>query len=156
SAFLERKRGNIAIFKCLGASSALVFRIYLVEILIMASVAIAAALVLAAAVPFAVDWLFGDVIPVPIAAGLDLRPLGLALVFGYLITLAFALWPLARARTTAPTALFRMASLGNRGWPERRFLVAIAVCLALVAGVALLAFDNRNLTLWYFGVLGTS
>jgi putative ABC transport system permease protein len=126
SAFLERKRGTIAVLKCLGASSALVFRVYLIEVLIIASLGIALALALGAAVPFLVEGLFGDALPVPIAAGFDPAPLGIALAFGYLVTLAFALWPLAIARTVAPTALFRMAAVASRPLPELRFLGIIA------------------------------
>jgi putative ABC transport system permease protein len=60
SAFLERKRSTIAILKCLGASSALVFRVYLIEVLIIATLGIALALALGAAAPFVVEGLFGD------------------------------------------------------------------------------------------------
>jgi putative ABC transport system permease protein len=156
SAFLERKRATIAVLKCLGASSALVFRVYLIEVLIIASLGIALALALGAAVPFLVEGLFGDALPVPIAAGFDPAPLAIALVFGYLVTLAFALWPLAIARTVAPTALFRMAAVASRPLPELRFLGIIAACLALIAGLALGVLGEPNLTLWYLAGLAAS
>ena len=70
-AFLKRKRGTIATLKCLGASSRLVFRVYLIEVLVVATIGIALALALGAAAPFVVEGLFSDVLPVPIAAGLD-------------------------------------------------------------------------------------
>jgi putative ABC transport system permease protein len=155
-AFLERKRGTIAILKCLGASSGLVFRVYLIEVLVIATVGIALALALGAAAPFVIEGLFADVLPVPIAAGLDLGALGIALAFGYLVTLAFALWPLAVARTVAPTALFRMAAVSGRPIPEPRFLAAIGLCLALLGGLALVVLDNRNLTAWYLFGLAAS
>lgn len=156
SAFLERKRGTIAILKCLGASSGLVFRVYLIEVLVIASVGIALALALGAAAPFVIEGLFADVLPVPIAAGLDTGALGIALAFGYLVTLAFALWPLALARTVAPTALFRMAAVSGRPVPEPRFLAVMGVCLALLGGLALVVLDNRNLTAWYLFGLAAS
>jgi putative ABC transport system permease protein len=155
-AFLERKRGTIAILKCLGASSALVFRVYLIEVLVVATLGIALALALGAAVPFIVEGLFGDVLPVPIAAGFDAAPLGIALAFGYLVTLAFALWPLAVARTVAPTALFRMAAVSGQSRPEPRFLAVIALCLALLALLALVVLANRSLTAWYLFGLAAS
>ena len=156
SAFLERKRNTIAILKCLGASAALVFRVYLIEVLIIATIGIALALALGATAPFVVAGLFGDALPVPIAAGFDPAPLGIALVFGYLVTVAFALWPLAVSRTVAPTALFRMAATAGRPVPKLRFLVVIAACLALIAGLALGVLADRNLTLWYLGGLSAS
>jgi putative ABC transport system permease protein len=93
---------------------------------------------------------------VPIAAGLDASPLGIALAFGYLVTLAFALWPLAIARTVAPTTLFRMAAVSGRQVPEPRFLAMIALCLALLAVLALVVLANRNLTAWYLFGLAAS
>jgi predicted lysophospholipase L1 biosynthesis ABC-type transport system permease subunit len=101
-------------------------------VLVIATLGIALALALGAAAPFVIEGLFADVLPVPIAAGLDAGPLGIALAFGYLVTLAFALWPLAVARTVAPTALFRMAAVSGRPIPEPRFLAMIA----LVPGAA--------------------
>ena len=152
-AFLERKRGTIAILKCLGASSALVFRVYLIEVLAVASLGIAVALALAAAAPFLVEGLVRDLLPVPIAAGFDARPLAVALAFGYLVTLAFALWPLACARKVAPTALFRMAATSDRPAPEPRFLAVIVLCLVTLAFLALVVLANPNLTAWYlFGL----
>jgi putative ABC transport system permease protein len=156
SAFLERKRSTIAILKCLGASSALVFRVYLIEVLVIATAGIVLALALGAAAPFVIEGVFAEVLPVPIAAGLDAGALGIALAFGYLVTVAFALWPLALARTVAPTALFRMAAVSGRPVPERRFLAVIALCLALLGALALLVLDNRNLTAWYLFGLAAS
>jgi putative ABC transport system permease protein len=155
-AFLERKRSTIAILKCLGASSGLVFRVYLIEVLVIATIGIALALALGAAAPFVIENLFADVLPVPIAAGLDWSALGIALAFGYLVTLAFALWPLALARTVAPTALFRMAAVSGRPTPEPRFLAMIGFCLALLGALALVVLDNRNLTAWYLFGLAAS
>jgi putative ABC transport system permease protein len=156
SAFLKRKRATIATLKCLGASSRLVFRVYLIEVLVVATIGIALALALGAAAPFVVEGLFSDVLPVPIAAGLDASPLGIALAFGYLVTLAFALWPLAIARAVAPTTLFRMAAVSGRQVPEPRFLAMIALCLALLAALALVVLANRSLTAWYLFGLAAS
>jgi putative ABC transport system permease protein len=156
SAFLERKRGTIAILKCLGASSGLVFRVYLIEVLVIATLGIALALALGAAAPYIIEGLFADILPVPIAAGLDLAALGIALAFGYLVTLAFALWPLAIARTVAPTALFRMAAVAGQPAPEPRFVAVIGLCLALLGILALVVLDNRNLTAWYLSGLAAS
>lgn len=155
-AFLERKRDTIAILKCLGASSALVFRVYLIEVLAVATIGIGLALALGAAAPFLVEGLFGNVLPVPIAAGFDAAALAIALAFGYLVTLAFALWPLARARTVAPTALFRMAAMSGRPMPAPRFLAAIGLCLTLLALLALVVLANRSLTAWYLFGLAAS
>ena len=156
STFLDRKRENIAILKCLGAPKALIFRVYLLLVLAVASIGIAAALLLGAATPWIAHALIGRLLPVPIATGFDPAPLLHALAFGYLVTIAFALWPLAEARAVAPAALFRNSRSVVEAAPEKRFVLAIIILLGMLAGLALLAFPERRLTLWYIGgVMGS-
>ncbi|MGE3530085.1 MAG: ABC transporter permease, partial [Methyloceanibacter sp.] len=151
STFLDRKRENIAILKCLGASRALVFRVYFLLVLAVASIGIAVALVLGAATPWIAHALIGPLLPVPIATGFDPMPLLHALAFGYLVTIAFALWPLAEARAIAPAALFRNSRSIVEAVPEKRFVLAIVIFLEFLAALALLVFPDRLLTLWYIG-----
>lgn len=156
STFLDRKRENIAILKCLGGSRGFVFQTYLALVLIVATAGIAAALLIGAVAPPLAAWLAGAVIPVPIAASFEPLPLLRAAAFGYLVTIAFALWPLAQARAIAPAALFRNSRSVVEARPELRFLVAIGVCLALLALLALVSFADRKLTIWYIGgVIGS-
>ena len=51
--------------------------------------------------------LLSSVIPVPAEGGLYPAALAMAALFGFLVTLAFALLPLGRARDVPATALFR-------------------------------------------------
>ncbi|MGB3897212.1 MAG: FtsX-like permease family protein, partial [Mesorhizobium sp.] len=110
-AYLDSKRGVIATFKSLGASGRFVFTVYLVQILMIAGLGIVAGLVLAALMPFAASAALGSVIPVPAAGGFYPGALLLAVLFGVLTTLAFALLPLGRARDVPATALFREMGL---------------------------------------------
>ena len=59
------------------------------------------------------------VIPVPAEGGaLSRRALAMAALFGLLVTLAFALLPLGRARDVPATALFREMGFEGRGLPR--------------------------------------
>ena len=106
-AYLDGKRGVIATFKSLGASGGFVFAVYLVQMLIIAGIGIAIGLVLGALMPFAATAALASVIPVPAEAGIYPAALAMAALFGVLVTLAFALLPLGRARDVPATALFR-------------------------------------------------
>ncbi|MEP5262717.1 MAG: FtsX-like permease family protein, partial [Nitratireductor sp.] len=76
--YLDSKREVIATFKCLGAPGALIFRIYLIQVLALAGVGIAIGLALGMMAPFLVDAVAGDMIPIPAEMGVYGGPLLLA------------------------------------------------------------------------------
>jgi putative ABC transport system permease protein len=143
-AHLDRKRATIATLKSLGATGDRVFAVYLTQILLMALLGSMLGLALAALVPYLAVWSFGAVIPLPIEPRLQPGQLGLALLYGLITALAFALWPLGRAHDLPAAALFRDEVAPERSRPRKRYVVATALALALLAALAvLLAYDRR-------------
>lgn len=135
-AYLDGKRGVIATFKSLGASGGFVFIVYLVQILIISGIGIAVGLVLGALMPFAATAALASVLPVPAQASIYPSALGVAALFGVMVTLAFALLPLGRVRDVPATALFREMGFEGSGLPRLPYTAAalgIAVMLALFA-----------------------
>ena len=106
---LDRKRDVIATLKSLGASGGRVFSIYLLQVLVLSLIGALIGLALGAALPFAISASFGAIIPLPIAPALHPGELALALLYGLLTALAFAVWPLGRAQDVPVSALFRDA-----------------------------------------------
>src|SRR5262249_33876240 len=101
-------------------------------------------LAIGAALPFAVKWLFGAVLPLPIAPALHLGDLALALLYGLMTALAFALWPLGRAHDVSVSALFRDEVAPERARPRVAFGVApVLVAPARAAVAVLLAYARR-------------
>jgi len=142
--YLDRKRDVIATFKALGATGATVFSVYLVQVLLLAAAGVLIGLAIGAAVPFLIVAAFAPIIPVPIAPALHPASLLLALVCGFLTALAFALWPLGRAHDLPVAALFRDTVARPSMLPRPRYVLASAVTLAALAGVAVaLAYDRR-------------
>lgn len=148
-AYLDGKRGVIATFKSLGASGGFVLTVYLIQILLIAGLGIAIGLVLGALMPFAASAALQSVIPVPAEAGVYPAALAMAALFGVLVTLAFAILPLGRARDVPATALFREMGFEGRGLPR---LVYIATALGIAAILAALAIwfagDRRIATIF--------
>ena len=106
-AWLDGKVAVIATLKCLGAPAALVFRIYLLQILALSAIGIAAGLVLGAAVPLVAADLLQAYLPVAARIDLYAKPLVVAALFGLLTAAAFAIWPVARAGAVPAASLFR-------------------------------------------------
>ena len=119
--------------------------------MLIAAVGIAIGLVVGAALPFLVTALFGSVLPIPIAPTLAPGELGLALLYGALTALAFAIAPLGRAHDVPVSGLFRDQIEPERRWPRRRYLaIARGLGRALI-GLAFVAAYDRRIALIFIG-----
>jgi putative ABC transport system permease protein len=107
TAFLDRKRPDIAILKSMGASGGFVFLVFFLQVMVVALAATVLGAAIGAMLPWAVVWIYGEALPVPPTFGLYPVPLLLALAFGLLSAVAFTVPPLSRARMVPPASLFR-------------------------------------------------
>ncbi len=107
TAYLETRRSSIAILKALGAPAATVRDVYLIQLGVLAAAGAAIGLAVGAATPFLLGALAGRSLPIPIRFALYPAPLLEAAAFGLMAAASFGLGPLARARETPPSALFR-------------------------------------------------
>jgi putative ABC transport system permease protein len=155
-AFVTRKMNAIATFKCLGATSRDVLGIYMTQILLVSLIAIGIGLAAGAIAPPLVAAALGSLLPLPVAAGTEIRPLLFAGALGLLTTIAFALWPLAHVRRVAASALFRSRIAPVHGWPAASELAVIGVALALIAALAFWSFENTRVTALFLGGLVAS
>lgn len=143
SAYLDGRMKTIAMLKCLGASSTFIFRVYLIQILILTGVGLLIGIAVGAVLPVVAIDLAGDLLPIQPANGIYPIPLLLAALYGLLIAVTFALWPLARARAVAAANLFRMAAGGAGGVPPLRDLLGVAIFGAALAALTILSATNR-------------
>lgn len=145
AALVERKRPVIATLRSLGASGDLVFMTYLIEVMAIAGVGVLIGLVVGALIPPVAGTALASLLPVPALGGLYPRELAVAVVYGLLTALAFSLWPLGRAHDVAPSVLFRDRAGPEAGRPRRRYLVATAVVVALLAAIAVALAADRTI-----------
>ncbi len=137
--FIDRRRKVIATFKSLGASGALIFNIFLTQVMAIAAVGVAIGILGGYLVPVLLNAFYGAALP--IRAEISVNPWSIlsAAVYGFLVALVFTLWPLGRAELVRAGVLFReeVASSGGRPKP-------LIVALTVVAAVALAAFAILN------------
>ncbi|HLL26188.1 MAG TPA: FtsX-like permease family protein [Xanthobacteraceae bacterium] len=147
--YLDRKSATIATFKAVGATGETVFSIYLAEVGLLALAGIGLGLLAGAALPFAISYGFGNLLPLPFIPSMQPRALFFALLYGALITLAFVIWPLGRAHDAAVAALFRDAVEPASRMPRRRYVVLTAIAVAALAALAIGAAEDRKIAIIY-------
>lgn len=148
-AWLEGKTGSIATLKCIGAPRALVFRVYLLQVLALAMLGITAGLVGGAALPMVAADLLARVVPIRIATGLFPEPLAIAALFGLLTALTFSVWSIARAGDVPAGSLFRTLVDPSRGWPRLPYILFTAVLAAALAALAILTASDAWFASWF-------
>jgi putative ABC transport system permease protein len=154
-AWLDGRTGTIATMKCLGAPAGLVFRVYLIEILALASAAIAAGAILGAVLPMLFAGALESVLPVRLRTGFYALPLIQAASFGFLTTLVFSVAALGSARDVPPAVLFRSTVAPVEVRPRTVYILATALIGLALALLAIgTATDKRMATLFVVGVLG--
>ena len=152
---LERRAGAIAILKCLGAPGGLVFEVYLIQTLALATAGIAIGVAAGALAPPLASELMAGLFPATLPFDIHWRPLAMAAAFGYLATLAFSVWPLGKARETRAAHLFRALVAPPAGRPRAGYVALALGAAVALAGLALLASEDPVLTGWFIlGALG--
>lgn len=137
SAYLDRKRDEIAILKALGAAGDVIFLTYFLQVAVIALGAIIAGIGAGIALPFFVERLYGSQLPLPAKFAVFWQPIGLGALFGFLSSAAFSIMPLSRARAISPAGLFRdlVAPSPKRG--SVTYIAASVTCGLAVVAIAL-------------------
>lgn len=150
-AYLDSKRGVIATLKSLGGSGGFVFTVYLVQIMMIALIGIAAGVAIGAAMPFLAVAFLSGFLPLPAEAGFYPAALSVGVLFGLMVTLVFALMPLGRARDVPATALFREKGIDARGRPRTIYVAASVTIAALLSAFAIWWSSERTIAVIFIG-----
>lgn len=150
-AHLDAKRKQIAVLKALGATGRDITMIYLIQIVLLGLAGIAVGLLIGGSVPFIAGGMLADALPAPPSASIYPGVLGMAVLFGLLVTLTFALWPLGVARRTRAAELFRAAMGETSGRPGRWTVMGTILALAGLCGLTLASSREPVFALWFIG-----
>ncbi|MGE0698711.1 MAG: ABC transporter permease [Hyphomicrobiaceae bacterium] len=148
-AYVDRRRKVIAAMRSLGASRRQIFTLHLVQVLVLAVAGIVIGLGVGLLLPLAADRAIAGVLPIRVTLGASPATLLLAAVYGLLVALLFALWPLGRAAEIRAAALFRedVAPAAQRP-PLAVMLATVALAVAL-ATLAIVTSDSRLVAVWF-------
>lgn len=151
AAYLDSKARIIATLKCVGATSSMIFSIYLIEILALAALGIAIGLVAGAGLPILIGAVAGGAIPIPARFAVYPEPLAFAASAGLLTAFAFSLWPLGRAQDIRPGALFRDLVAPTSRWPRMPVMLAAATAIAALAILVVFGAEDKRIAGFYVG-----
>jgi putative ABC transport system permease protein len=147
--FIDRRRDVIATMKSLGATSRLVFSIFLVQVLTMAALGVLIGLAVGLTVPVLLTSLYGDVLPIKAELSFSTTSIVTGAAYGLLVALLFTLWPLGRAELVSASVLFRDEVAPERVWPRRRIIVLTLLVAASLIAFAVLMAESRRIALYF-------
>lgn len=149
--YLDSKQRTVATLKCLGATGALVFWAYLAQVFAIALLGIALGLTLGALVPLFVGPVLTQALGFDLTMGVYPGSLVIAALFGLLTTLAFTLWPLARAQAIPAAALFRDVVVHQKVRIPAWAWVGVGVSGLALAALAVFNAHDRQFALGFVG-----
>jgi putative ABC transport system permease protein len=151
--YIDRRLKVIATFRSLGASGGLVFRVHILQVMLIAVIGIALGLAAGTLIPLGLYGFVRDVLPIEMPLTVSVRSVATALVYGTLVTLAFTLWPLGRAGQVRAAVLFRDEAAPDPTRPPWLIMLATAACIAALATFAILTSESRRIALYFCGGL---
>ncbi len=149
AAFLARHQTGIATYRSLGASGGFVFSVFLIQILILAGLGTVIGLAIGAVIPVAAGAALKSYLPIATLGHVYPGELGLAVLYGLLTALAFALPVLGRVPDIAPTTLFRSVRTGLPGRTRPAYLAATALVAAALVALAVAGAHDRRIAITY-------
>jgi putative ABC transport system permease protein len=147
--FIDRRRRVIATMKSLGATSRVVFTVFLVQVLVMAAIGVAIGLAAGLTLPLVLTSLYGDVLPIKAEASVSAASVLTGTAYGFLVALLFTFWPLGRAELVSASVLFRDEVAPERVWPRRRIIVLTVLAAVALAAFAVLNSESTRIAIYF-------
>lgn len=140
----QAQRDEVALLKCLGASSRTVAAVLVLQLLVLGLIAGLVGAAIGYAGQYALAALIGSLVDTPLPPP-SLRPLLTAGALELMLLLGFALPPVLQARKVAPIRVFQRADSADGGaWIA---LIAVAAVVAMLWWQA----GDAKLALWVLG-----
>jgi putative ABC transport system permease protein len=143
NAFVQKKIDTVAVLRCLGASSAQVMTIYLVQAAAMGFLGAAVGVLLGIGIQFGLPQVLGDFLPVDVSVTLVPKAIVLGLFVGVWVAVVFALRPLLVLRRVSPLQAIRRDDAALNASRRRDSLTQLTN-LALVLSVLALSLDRAE------------
>lgn len=134
--FMAQKLDTIAILNCLGATSRTVFRVYLLQAVLLGLIGSGLGVGIGYALQYLLPSKLAGLLNIQFEPGFFWVPAVQSLGMGLLTTLLFTLWPLIRAVRTRPLRLFRHIAEEEelaKGSRRQRWIMGVLFALGLAA-----------------------
>ena len=158
NAWVMRKIDTVAILRCLGATTRQVMTIYITQAAAMGLLGAAIGAALGVAIQFLLPGVLNEVLPVDVSVRLEPRAIGMGMLLGLWIALAFALRPLIALRRVSPLQALRRTDDGSparRWWRDpTRIAVNVLVAASVVGLSATRAEDVEEIFAFSGGIAG--
>ena len=147
--FLESRLLHIATLKCLGGSDRFVFRVTMIQILILATLGIIIGLGAGVFVSQGAGSLLTAKLSLTDQVHIYPKALLLAAGFGYLTVFCFSLWPIGRAVRVSPTDLFRDLVSPIVSHPSLNVMLWILIMAQSLALMAIFSSSDQKVVIFF-------
>jgi putative ABC transport system permease protein len=161
-AYMTEKIDTIAILRCVGASSAQVFTIYLIEAAGLGLAGAALGVVLGVAAQMALPHVLGAFVPVDVTPQIEWLPVLGGLALGTWVGALFALGPVLGVRNVTPLQVLRRDAddaaqhAARSPWRDPARLTAGAVLVGSVVAVCMARAESVMIGLWMSAAIGSA
>ncbi len=142
--YVKQKLQTVATLRCMGASSAQAFAIYLIQTVAMGLIGVSIGAALGVFVSAFLPRLLGDFLPIQVEFIISLSAIAIGVVIGLLMAIAFALLPLLAVRNISPLLVLR-SSIDDEKIQQDRLRYAVFALIGVV--VLLFAMLQTDATL---------
>jgi putative ABC transport system permease protein len=141
--FIKRKIETIAILRCLGATSAQLLTVYLIQAAAMGLLGSICGALLGVGLQLGLPYLFADFLPIDVTFAISWQAILLGIGTGLIVSSVFALMPLLGVRRVSPLVVLRrefeiVRSTGRDWWK----IPAYGLMVICIAGLAALQVGN--------------
>ena len=139
---VKQKLPVAAVLRCLGATNAKTYAVYLAQAMALGVIGATAGALLGVAVQLGLPGVLGDFLPMKIDVAIAWGAVAESMFAGFGLCVLFALWPLLDLRRVSPLAAIRAAVQPATGFDPAKWLAA----LGLLAGVGVFLLRHTQRT----------
>ncbi|MGQ9804707.1 MAG: ABC transporter permease [Chlorobiales bacterium] len=129
--YVKQKLQTVATLRCMGASSGQAFAIYLIQTFAMGIIGVSVGATLGVFVSAFLPRLLGDFLPIQVEFMVSGSAIGVGVLIGLLMSIAFALLPLLAVRNISPLLVLR-ASVEDEKIQQDKLRYVVFIFIALV------------------------
>ncbi len=151
--YMKEKLNTVAVLRCLGASGAQAFWIYLIQVMVMGFLGSVIGAALGSTIQVLLPEVLKDFLPLEVSYSVSWQAVGEGILIGLIISLLFALLPLVGIRRISPLRTLRAAFGEGENQQDRLAYLVYAVIVAFVYTFSYIQIQNWREAAYFTGFL---